>query len=56
MYVQTPVLVEFLNVTQNVVKFYFRSSRKVCDENRKLKKPLALDVNQDVWKEHVKHL
>ena len=32
------VLIEFLNVTQNDVKFYFRSSRKVCDENRKIKK------------------
>ena len=29
-------LIEFLNITQNVVKFYFRSSRKVCDENRKM--------------------
>ena len=43
------VLIEFLNMTQNlnVVKFYFRSTRNVCNENRKMKKRLALDVNQD---------
>ena len=33
------ILIEFFDVTQNDVKFLFQSSRKVCDENQKMKKP-----------------